>query len=184
MSRTVFWAVIAIVAVTLLVITLSNRGVVRVIGGALLAGLIVLGVALRLANEPSPDGERTRGKPTAPVAAISAIPLESVKVEDLKLTGGGAPFELRGTIQNLSSDTQVRSVTLRIVRRDCYEGALDPSGCVVVWQDQHWISVNVPPESQRQFATSFYARTPVSRLRGTLKDEFRLVSATGEAVDR
>lgn len=177
-----FWAFIAVIAATLLAITLSNRGIVRVIGGVLLAGLIVFGVVLRLANEPGPDPERSRGKPASPVAASTAIPLDSLQVDELKLTGGGAPFELRGTIQNLSATTRVRSITLRIVRRDCYEGALDPTGCAVVWQDQHWISVSVPPESERPFATSFYARTPVSRLRGTLKDEFRLLSATGEAV--
>jgi hypothetical protein len=180
----VFWAFIALIAATLLAITLTNRGIVRVIGGVLLVGLFVFGVVLRLANAPGPDSERTRGKPASPVAATTAIPLESIKVEELKLTGGGAPFELRGNIQNASADTRVRSITLRIVRRDCYEGALDPSGCVVVWQDQHWISVSVPPESERKFATSFYARTPVSRLRGTLKDEFRLIAATGEAAAR
>lgn len=182
MSRSVFWVFIAVIAITLLAITLTNRGVVRVIGGVLLAGLFVFGVVLRLANDPGPDSERMRGKPASPVAAATAIPLDAIKVDELKLSGGGAPFELRGHIQNLSADTHIRSVTLRVVRRDCYEGALDPSGCVVVWQDQHWISVNVPPDSERSFAASFYARTPVSRLRGTLKDEFRLVAATGEAA--
>lgn len=175
-----FWAFIAIIAAVLLTITLTNRGIVRVIGGVLLAGLIVFGVILRLVNEPGPDSERQRGSPTSPTAAVAAIPLDSLKVDDLKLTGGGAPFELRGTVENLSDDTRVRSFTIRIVRRDCYEGALDPSGCAVVWQDQHWISLSVPAQSQRNFASSFYARTPVSRVRGTLRDEFKLVAATGE----
>ena len=176
-----FWAFIAIIAVTLLAITLTNRGIVRVIGGVLLAGLIVFGVVLRLANEAGPDPEGQRGKPSSPAAAVTAIPLDSIKLEGLKLTGGGAPFELRGTVQNLSPDTRVRSLTLRIVRRDCYEGALDPSGCVVIWQDQHWMSISVPPNSQRDFANTFYARTPITRQRGALKDEFRLVSASGAA---
>lgn len=179
-----FWAFTAIIAVTLLAITLMNRGIVRLAGGVLLAGLFVLGVVLRLANETGPDPDKTRGKPTSPAAAIAAIPLDAIKVAELKLTGGGAPFELRGSVLNMSADTRVRSVTLHIVRRDCFEGALDPSGCVVIWQDQHWLSLNVPPESERKFAASFYARTPVSRLRGTLRDEFRLVAATGEPAMR
>ncbi|HEY8540128.1 MAG TPA: hypothetical protein VIL28_14760 [Steroidobacteraceae bacterium] len=174
-----FWAFIAVIALTLLAITLSNRGIVRAIGGVLLAGLLVVGLVLRLGGRvESQDG--VRGKPTSPAAAIAAIPLDAIAVEDLKLTGGGAPFELQGRIENASKDTRVRSITLQIVRRDCYEGALDPSGCAVVWQDQHWIAVDVPPESERRFATSFYARTPVSRVHGTLKDEFKLVAATGE----
>jgi len=178
-ATVVFWAFIAVIALSLLAITLSSRGVVRAVGGVLLAGLLVFGLVLRLANEPGPDPDQ-RGKPTSPAAAVTSIPLDAIKVADLKLTGGGAPFELRGTIQNLSGDTRVRSITLRIVRRDCFEGALDPTGCAVIWQDQHWIPVNVPPDAERKFDASFYARAPVSRLRGTMKDEFRLVAASGE----
>ncbi len=180
MSRSVFWAVIAVIAVALLTITLTNRGIVRVIGGVALAGLFVFGLVLRLANAPGPDAERVRGKPSSPAAAITAIPLEAIKVDSLTLSGGGAPFELRGRIENLNTDIRLRSITLSVVRRDCFEGALDPSGCVVIWQDRHWISVSVPPESEREFASSFYARTSISRPRGTIKDEFTLIAATGE----
>jgi hypothetical protein len=180
----VFWAFIAVIALSLLAITLSSRGIVRIVGGVMLAGVLVFGLVLRLANETGPDPDNQRGKPTSPASAVTTIPLDEIKVAELKLTGGGAPFELHGTVQNMSSDTRVRSITLRIVRRDCFEGALDPTGCAVIWQDQHWIPVNVPPESERKFDASFYARAPVSRLRGTLKDEFRLVAATGEPETR
>lgn len=174
-----FWAFIAAIAATLLAITLTNRGIVRVVGGVLLAALLLSGVVLRLMSE-TPNMEGQRGRPASPISAVTAIALDTIKVDELKLTGGGAPFELRGSIHNTSTNTYVRSITLRIARHDCYEGALDPSGCVVVWQDQHWIPVNVPPDTQRTFTTSFYARTPVSRLRGTLKEEFSLIAATGE----
>ena len=50
--------------------------------------------------------------------------------DSLRMSGGGAPFELRGRIANNTTDTTLRSVTIRVTRRDCYEGALDPSGCV------------------------------------------------------
>lgn len=178
-----FWAFIAVIAATLLAITLSNRGVIRAIGAVLLAGLLLFGLVLRLTSHP-PEVETQRGKPTSPASAVTAIALESIEVDGLKLTGGGAPFELRGDIRNLSATTRVRSITLKVVRRDCYEGALDPSGCAAIWQDQHWIPIDVPPGAERKFATSFYARTPVSRVRGTLKDEFTLVAATGEAEAR
>jgi hypothetical protein len=181
-SAHVFWAFAAVILITLLTITVSNRGIVRVIGSVTLVGLLIFGVVYRLSRGVSPDPESTRGTPSSPASAIAAIPLDAIKVEDLKLTGSGAPFELRGTIQNSSEDTRIRSFTLRIVRRDCFEGAIDPSGCVVIWQDQHWVSVNVPPESERKFASSFYAHTTVPRARGTIRDEFKLVAATGGAV--
>ena len=172
-----FWAFAAGVLILLLTITISNRGVVRIVGGIALAALLVVGLAQRLSKRPSPEGER--GKPMSPAAVISAVPLDAIKLEELTLSGNGAPFELRGLIQNSSSDTRLRSITLQIVRRDCFEGALDPSGCIVIWQDQHWVQADVPPQGERKFAGSFYAHTNVPRPRGTLKDEIRLIAASG-----
>jgi hypothetical protein len=182
-STEVFWAFAAVVVITLLTITLSNRGPVRVMGGVVLAGLLVFGLVYRLGRDATPDVEGIRGRPSAPAAAIAAIPLDAIELEDLRLTGSGGPFELRGVVKNAAASHRVRSVTLRIVRRDCFEGALDPSGCAVIWQDRHWLAVNVPAESERKFATSFYAHTTVPRPRGTIKDEFALIAATGEASE-
>jgi hypothetical protein len=67
-----------------------------------------------------------------------------------------------------------------VTRRDCYEGALDPSGCVVLWQDRHWLSLSVPPEQTRDFSTSVWMRGAAPRSRGTLKDSFEIVAASGE----
>jgi hypothetical protein len=178
----VFWAFAAVIVISLLAITLSNRGPVRVVGGMVLAGLLVFGLMYRLGREASPDPEGMRGQPSSPAAAIAAISLDAIKIEGLRLTGSGAPFELRGVVQNTAAGHRIRSLTLRIARRDCFEGSLDPSGCAVIWQDRHWMAVDVPPESERKFATSFYAHTTVPRPRGTIEDEFVLLAATGEAV--
>jgi hypothetical protein len=175
----VFWAFAASVLIILLTITISNRGAVRIIAGIALAALLVVGLAQRLANRSGPDPEGQRGKPASPAAVVSALPLEQIKLDELKLSGAGAPFEVRGTILNASADMRLRTLTLRIVRRDCFEGAIDPSGCVVIWEDQHWFPVDVPPQGERKFVSSFYAHTSVPRARGTIKDEFRLVTATG-----
>jgi len=177
----VFWAFAASVLILILTITISNRGVVRIAGGIVLAGLLIWGITQRLAMEP--DSVNERGQPSSPAAALTSIPLEEIKLDDVDLTGGGAPFNVRGTINNTSESTRLRSIRLRIVRRDCFEGALDPSGCVVVWQDQHWIQVDVPPATERKFAASFYA-TNVPRPRGTVRDEFELVTATGQLQQR
>jgi hypothetical protein len=172
----VFWAFAATVLIVILTITISNRGIVRIIGGVVLAALLVVGLTQRLRTS---DGTGERGKPASPAAVISAVPLEDIQIDDLKLSGGGAPFELRGTIRNSSAATRLQSMTMRIVRRDCFEGALDPSGCVVIWQDQHWTRVDVAPRNTQKFASSFYAHTTVPRARGSIKDEFTLVAATG-----
>ena len=178
-SVLVFWAFAASVLILILTITISNRGVVRVAGSIVLAILLAVGLSQRLLNRSGPDAESQRGKPSSPAAVSTAVPLDVVQVAEVQLSGNGAPFELRGAIRNSSADMRLRSVTLRIVRRDCFDGAIDPSGCIVVWEDQHWIQVNVPVNAERKFDDAFYAHTSVPRPRGTFKDEFRLIAASG-----
>jgi hypothetical protein len=175
----VFWAFSASILILILMITISNRGIVRILGGVVLAALLIVGVVQRLRTGSDPEGER--GKPASPAAAVTTIPLDVIAVDQLSMSGSGAPFDLRGSIRNASPEARLRSLTLRIVRRDCYEGAVDPSGCVVIWQDQHWLQVDVPAQSEREFSTSFYAHTTVPRARGTVRDEFKVVAATGHA---
>lgn len=110
---------------------------------------------------------------------MQTIPPERLVIESLQLTGGGAPFELSGRIEN-KSDALLRSVTVLVTRRDCYQGALDPSGCVVLWQDKQWVPLSVPPEQTRDFSTSVWMHGEAPRARGTLKDSFEIVAASGE----
>lgn len=103
-----------------------------------------------------------------------------VAVEDLRLSGGGAPFELRGRIVNNASDSTLKTVTIRVIRRDCYQGAVDPSGCVKLWQDDHWIAIAVPARQARDFVDSIWMHGNAPRARGTVQDVFELIAATGD----
>lgn len=154
---------------------------VGVIGCVLLGAMLTWGVAQRLrgtADEDEPKVQQ-RGRPTSPAAVLQVIAPEQVLVEDLKMTGGGAPFELRGRIEN-KSDALLKSITLLVTRRDCYDGALDPTGCAVLWQDRHWISISIPPGESRDFSSSVWMRGAAPGARGTLKDSFTVVAASGE----
>ncbi|HEY4366584.1 MAG TPA: hypothetical protein VGN07_05060 [Steroidobacteraceae bacterium] len=122
-----------------------------------------------------------RGLPS-PAVATRAFPLDAVDLTELKMVGGGAPFDLRGRIANRSHDQRLISVTLQITRRDCFEGALDPSGCVTLFEDRRFIPVAIAPQEEREFAASFFAHGSAMRPRGTTKDEFVLVSAEGQTV--
>ena len=174
-----------ILAAILLLITLA----VPRLRPASLVGLVILGGLLgwgMLQRMRGPDNEAPalpqRGQPTSPATPLSPIPLESVAMEGLQLSGGGAPFELRGRIVNRARDAQLKSVTIRIMRRDCYEEALDPTGCVVLWQDRHWMPLTVPPEQARDFSISIWMRGSAPRPRGKVQDSFELVAAMGEAA--
>ncbi len=153
---------------------------IGIIGCVLLGAMLLWGVIERLrGGNPDEPVVQQRGRPTSPATVLQPIALDEVVVDNLELTGGGAPFELRGRIEN-KSEVLLRSVTVLVTRRECFEGALDPSGCVVQWQDRHWVPLSVPPEQTRDFAISVWMRGAAPRARGTLKDSFEVVAAAGE----
>jgi hypothetical protein len=158
---------------------------VGVVGCVLLGAMLTWGVIQRLrgpADDAAPQVQQ-RGRPASPVTAMQAIEPEQVQLANVKLTGGGAPFELTGRIGN-RSDALLKSITVLVTRHDCYEGALDPSGCVVAWQDKHWISIAIPPGEARDFSSSVWMRGAAPRTRGTVKDSFAVVAASGETVQQ
>jgi hypothetical protein len=175
----VYW----ILAAILLLITLAvpRLRLASLVGLLILGGLLGWGMLQRMwgPDAAAPELPR-RGQPTSPATPLRPIPLTSVAMESLQLSGGGAPFELQGRIVNRARDVQLKSVTIRITRRDCYEGALDPTGCVVLWQDRHWMPLTVPPGEAREFSVSIWMRGSAPRPRGTVQDSFELVAATGE----
>lgn len=171
----VYWILAAIVVlITLSVPRLRPAGIV---GCVILGLMLVWGVVQRLRGMDATSEER--GRPVSPAINLQAVPIAAIQVEGLQLSGGGAPFQLRGRVTN-NSDLALRSITVQIVRKDCYEGALDPSGCATLWQDQHWTDISVPPHEARDFEEAIWARGTSPRPRGTVKDEFAVLSATGQ----
>lgn len=151
---------------------------IGVIGCIILAIMLGWGMVQRLGQAPPEQ----RGRPSSPAAVMLPLAPDLVGVDQLQLLGGGAPFELRGQLENRSKDTLLKSITVLVTRRDCYQAALDPSGCVVLWQDRHWVAVSVPPLEQRTFSSSIWMRGAAPAPRGTVKDEFQIVAAAGELV--
>lgn len=156
------------------------------IAGCVLLGAMLTWAMVQRLRAPADDDQprvQERGRPTSPGAAFQIIAPDQVLVADVQMTGGGAPFELRGRIEN-KSDAQLRSITLLVTRRDCFEGALDPTGCAVLWQEKHWISIVIPPGEARDFSSQVWMRGAAPRVRGTLKDSFEVVAASGELPPR
>jgi hypothetical protein len=176
----VFWFYAALSLLGIVSVTVSHSGRVRIAGCILLAGLLGWGLLQRL-MEP-PNQVRERRKSVSPLTEVAPLALESVNATQLVLTGGGGPYELRGRITNSASGTRLSSVTFSIKRRDCYSGALDPSGCDLLFEDQHWIPLSVPGGESREFVSAIWAHSPVPRARGTIKDEISVAAATGAAA--
>jgi hypothetical protein len=176
----VYW----ILAAVFIVIALSQPRLrpLGIVGCVVLGAMLSWGVVQRLRSEDPSDAPaaQQRGKPASPAAALRSVPLTMVSAENLHLSGGGAPFELRGRIANNTDDITLRSVTIRLIRRDCYEGAVDPSGCAKLWQDDHWIAIAIPAGQARDFIEAIWMHGNAPRARGTVQDTFELIAAAGE----
>jgi hypothetical protein len=154
---------------------------VGIVGLVLLGAMLTWAMVQRLrapADDDRPQVQQ-RGRPSSPAAVVQIIMPDQLSVAGLQMSGSGAPFELQGRIEN-KSNALLKSITLLVTRRDCYEGALDPTGCAVVWQDRHWISIVIPPGEARDFSSQVWMRGAAPRVRGTLKDSFEVVAASGE----
>jgi hypothetical protein len=176
----VYWILAAVFIV--IALTRPRLRPLGIVGCAILGAMLGWGMVQRLRSEdPSQaPASQQRGRPASPATALSSVPLTMVAANNFRLSGSGAPFELRGHIANNTSDTTLRSVTIRVIRRDCFEGAVDPSGCVRLWQDEHWIAVTVPAGQSRDFVEAIWMHGNAPRARGTVQDTFELIAATGE----
>jgi hypothetical protein len=176
----VYW----IIATVFIVVALTNPRLrpLGVVGCIVLGAMLAWGMVQRLRGETGTQAPvvQERGRPSSPATAPRSIPLAMVTAEDLHLSGGGAPFELRGRVVNSTSDTTLKSVTIRVTRRDCYQGAVDPSGCARLWQDDHWIAIAVPARQSRDFVDSIWMHGNAPRARGTVQDTFEVIAATGD----
>ncbi|MFO7305271.1 MAG: hypothetical protein C0P74_007110 [Gammaproteobacteria bacterium] len=180
MLRGMYW----ILAALLLIVMLAVPRLRPLAAG----GIVVLGAMLAWGmfgrvREADPAQPLERGRPTTPAPLLESIPVEQIEVEGLELIGGGAPFRLRGRVHNRSASLLLKSFMLDITRRDCHAEALDPSGCAMLWQGRHWIELTVPPQETREFAVSIWARGDAPRALGTVRDEFEVVTASGQKVE-
>jgi hypothetical protein len=173
----VFWFYATLTLLGIASITVSRRDPVRIAGCVLLAGLLGWGLLQRLLRPPNEMPER--GKSVSPATEVVTVDSQAVGISDLVLSGGGAPFELRGRITNNSTGTRLSSVTLSLQRLDCHAAALDPRGCDILFQDQHWIPLSVPAGESREFLATIWVHSTPPRARGTIKDEFSVVAASG-----
>ena len=173
-----------ILATVFIVILLSQPRLrpLGIVGCVVLGTMLAWGVVQRLRSEDPSEAPaaQQRGKPSSPAAELRSVSLTMVAAENLRLSGQGAPFELRGRIANKTSDITLRSVTIRLTRRDCYEGTVDPSGCAKLWQDEHWIAIAVPAGQSRDFVEAIWMHGNAPRARGTVQDTFELIAAAGE----
>jgi hypothetical protein len=174
-----YWVLAALFL--LVTLTVPRLRPLAVVGCVILGGMLTWAIVERV-RAPDPANLQERGRPTTPAALVQSIPLEQIELNDARLSGGGAPFEFTGRVANRSSTLQLKSLMFDIRRSDCHSGALDPSGCVLSWRGRHSIELSVPPNQERQFAVSIWARGDAPRAVGTVHDEFDVVAANGERV--
>lgn len=167
-------------AVILLVVLTLILGVKRIWTVLALVAVCLFALAVyRRLSAVQEDTTDTDAVTSTPAAAIESLPPSQATIEDVAITGSNAPWEFRGTVLNRATTHTLVSATVRITRRDCYEGALDPSGCVVLWEGSKRVNLATPPSGQQRFAEQVSPRGSVPRAQGVVEDEFELVRVTG-----
>lgn len=175
-----YWILAAVLLIVMLAVPRLRP--VAFVGLIILGAMLGWGVIERLQGS-DPAQQPERGRPTTPAPVLSAFPVDRLQVDDLQLSGGGAPFRLTGRVANETENLVLKSLMLDIARRDCHAAALDPSGCALLWQTRQWIDLTVPPEQEREFAISIWARGEAPRAVGTVRDEFKVVTASGQSIE-
>lgn len=174
------WILFSVALLVMVIVSGSHR--LRVVFAVLALTMLIIGVTVRLKSEHDHAGDPANVTPPAATISPSVqIEVSNVVASDLKMAGSGAPWELTGSIENRLPQQALRSITFRITRSDCYEGALDPSGCVVLWQGDHQIELRVPPHESRAFSSSIWPHGTAARAKGTVKDEIKVI---GTIADR
>lgn len=174
-----YWIAAAVVLILLLAVPRARPA--AVLGCVVLGAMLAWAVVQRW-NEPGTAVVSERGRPTTPAQQLQALPVETLEVSELTLSGGGAPYRLSGRVTNGSDTLRLKSLMVDIKRSDCHAGALDPSGCAVRWRARHWVEVTVPPHETRAFEVAIWARGEAPGQVGTVRDDFEIVAATGEPV--
>lgn len=168
-------AIILLVGLTLI---LGRKRIWTVL--ALVAvGLFIVAAVKRITSAPDESISRAPIPRTSLATAIDALASNDAELTDLRITGSTAPWRFTGTITNLVKTHTLTSAIVEIRRMDCYEAALDPSGCVVLWKGNKRVDLDVPPSETRSFAEPVSPRGSVPRPQGELRDEFELVGLNG-----
>lgn len=183
-SMLVYWILAALCL--LIALRVPQLRIAALAGFVALSLLLAWGMLQRVRSpaEQVQVPKRSSGEPVSPAAVVSAFRLDDIATTDLHLVGSGAPFELRGRIGNQSTEMELRSFTVAMTRRDCFPGALDPSGCDLIWSNEQWFAFTLVPGEAREIAATFWARGVVPHERGTIQDSFEIVSATGRPAPR
>lgn len=154
--------------------------------GLVLAGVfaVVLLWAMQRSNvDVGVAPNKTTAAKTATLSAITALPLEIVQVDNLRLTGNGAPWRFTGRLINISQQYQISSANFDITRDDCYAGAGSPSGCLTVWRGKQTVAIVIPPQQARDFNIEIWLHGSALRLKGSPQDQFKLTALTGRIVN-
>lgn len=153
--------------------------------GLALAGVFAL-VLLWAMQRSNFGGIETGLKGTAAVntntaAAITALPLDIVQTDNLRLSGNGAPWRFTGRLTNVSDKFQISSASFDIARADCYENADSPAGCLPIWQGKQTVAIAIPPQQSRDFSIEIWLHGSALRLKGAARDQFKLTALAGRA---
>lgn len=109
-------------------------------------------------------------------SAVASMPVTSVQLLDLRLSGDGAPWLLSGSLLNVSA-AALKSIELQIVRWDCPTATSPISECQMLWQGQHIIRKPLMAGGNAKLDERFYSHESAPRPQGVTRDQFTVTAA-------
>ncbi|MGC3981256.1 MAG: hypothetical protein QM808_08365 [Steroidobacteraceae bacterium] len=112
---------------------------------------------------------------TSSSSNTSVKELPTAQLQDVQLTGNGAPWRLTGSVQN-TSNFALRALTLNIERLDCPAADAKSTDCTLLWRGSRVTRVEVAPMGNGKIDESFYSHDAVPRLSGVARDGITLTA--------
>jgi hypothetical protein len=133
--------------------------------------LLLLWFSARVVNESGSVNNAT----SSSSSSAAAIARPAAQLSALKLAGNGAPWQLTGSVQNISAAT-IHSLTISIQRFDCPNATAPLSDCVLLWQGSHVPRITLTSGASARLDERFYSHEEIPRLRGVARDQVDLTA--------
>lgn len=107
----------------------------------------------------------------APSSASTSLALDTVQLQQMVLSGSGAPWLLTGEVTNTST-AQINAVKVQIIRRSCETVDLPDSRCEVLWQGEPTLRIRLLARDSQRVEEKIWSHSPVPRPKGVVRDSF------------
>jgi len=148
----------------------------RRIGLTSFAVLVALLLWITIRETQQPDEPSQTSSVRSNSSSTSAATQPRAKIIVMQLDGRGAPWHLKGSVQNVS-DSPIQWLSLNMERYDCPTDIAALTDCSLLWQGVHPARLPIAAGATGKIDDSFYSHGPVPTQKGVLRDRIIMADA-------